>query len=202
MPDAQTVSVRFSCGERTVYRQSDQGLPIRLGIRNFKPTLRKAPERLEALRTPEGAPLPPNTRAEMLRDMARLRFVENQIKEIEAARSQQLEQAPAEGPHAMIRLLARVIGVGVETADMLVNEILSRNLRDQKAVARYAGLTGSPDQDHRAVKRVARPMLGFKSFRSAAVTLAGSELMHMIRKGQLRSTGKLRPAQQFHALAA
>ena len=45
-------------------------------------------------------------------------------------------------------------------------------------------------------------MLGFKSFRSAAVTLAGIELMLMIRKGQLRSTGKLRPAQQFHALAA
>jgi transposase-like protein len=45
-------------------------------------------------------------------------------------------------------------------------------------------------------------MLAFKSFRSPAVTLAGIELMHMIRKGQLRSTGKLRPAQQFYALAA
>jgi transposase len=40
-------------------------------------------------------------------------------------------------------MLARVIGV--ETADMLVQEILSRNLRDRRAVARYAGLTGSPD---------------------------------------------------------
>ena len=39
----------------------------------------------------------------------------------------------------MVRLLARVIGVGIETADMLVHEILSRNLRDQRAVARYAG---------------------------------------------------------------
>ena len=46
----------------------------------------------------------------------------------------------------MVRLLARVIGVGIETADMLVHEILSRNLRDQRAVARYAGLTGSPDE--------------------------------------------------------
>ena len=43
------------------------------------------------------APLPPNTRAEMRRDMARLRFVQDQIKEIEATRLQQLEQAPAEG---------------------------------------------------------------------------------------------------------
>ena len=51
-----------------------------------------------------------------------------------------------DGPHAMVRLLARVIGVGIETADMLVHEVLSRNLRDRRAVARYAGLTGSPDE--------------------------------------------------------
>jgi len=57
------------------------------------------------------------------------------------------------------------------------------------------------EQDHRAVKRVVRPMLGFKSFRLAAATIAGIELMHMIRKAQMRATGKLRPAQQFYALA-
>ncbi len=57
------------------------------------------------------------------------------------------------------------------------------------------------EQDHRSVKRVVRPMLGFKSFRSAASTIAGIELMHMIRKGQMCATGELRPAQQFYALA-
>jgi transposase len=46
----------------------------------------------------------------------------------------------------MVRLLARVIGIGIETADRLVHEILSRNLRDRRAVARYAGLTGAPDE--------------------------------------------------------
>ena len=46
----------------------------------------------------------------------------------------------------MVLLLVRVIGIGIETADMLVKEILSRNLRDRRAVARYAGLTGSPDE--------------------------------------------------------
>src|SRR4029077_16086097 len=40
----------------------------------------------------------------------------------------------------------RVIGIGIETADMLVHEVLSRPMRDRKAVARYAGLTGSPDE--------------------------------------------------------
>jgi transposase len=46
----------------------------------------------------------------------------------------------------MVRLVARVVGVGIETADMLVHEVLSRPMRDRKAVARYAGLTGSPDE--------------------------------------------------------
>jgi transposase len=55
---------------------------VRWGIRNFKPMLRKATERLEALQTPEGAPLPPNTLAEMRRDMARLRLVREQIREL------------------------------------------------------------------------------------------------------------------------
>ena len=57
------------------------------------------------------------------------------------------------------------------------------------------------EQDHRAIKRLVRPMLGFQSFWSAAVTLAGIELMHMIRKGQLLARGKLRSAQQFYSLA-
>jgi putative transposase len=57
------------------------------------------------------------------------------------------------------------------------------------------------EQDHRAIKRLVRPMMGFKAFWSAAVTLAGIEIMHMIRKGQLRAAGKLRPAQQFYSLA-
>ena len=39
-----------------------------------------------------------------------------------------------------------MIGTGIETAEMLVTEVLSRNLRDRRAVARYAGLTGSPDE--------------------------------------------------------
>ncbi len=134
-------------GERTRIVNRMKGALARLGVRGFKPTLRGAPERLEALRTPEDAPLPPNTLAELRRDMARLRLVRDQIAEIEAARLERLRQASAEDrPHAMVRLLARVIGVGIETADMLVREVLSRNLRDRKAVARYAGLTGSPDE--------------------------------------------------------
>jgi transposase len=133
-------------GERTRIINRMRGCLARLGIRGFKPTLRKAPEHLETLLTPEGMTLPSNTLAELRRDMARLRFVTDQIAEIEAARLERLQQAPEKRPHAMVQLLARVIGVGIETADMLVHEVLSRNLRDRKAVARYAGLTGSPEE--------------------------------------------------------
>jgi transposase len=134
-------------GERTRIVNRMRGCLARLGIRGFGPASRGAPDRLEALCTPEGVALPPNTLAELRRDMARLRFVSDQIAEIEAARLERLRQAPAEDrPHAMVRLLARVIGVGVETADMLVHEVLRRDLRDRRAVARYAGLTGSPEE--------------------------------------------------------
>ena len=41
------------------------------------------------------------------------------------------------------------------------------------------------EQDHRAVKRLVRQMLGFKSFHCACAIIAGIETMHMIKKGQL-----------------
>ncbi len=133
-------------GERTRIINRMKATLARLGIRGFKPALRKAPQRLAALRTPEGVPIPPNTLDEVRRDMDRLAVVREQINAIEMARIERLEKAPAAGPHAMVRLLARVVGVGMETADMLVQEVLSRNLRDRRAVARYVGLTGSPDE--------------------------------------------------------
>ena len=82
---------------------------IRLGIRGFNPKLKKAAGRLEDLRTPEDEPIPPNTLAELHRDMERRRLVSDQIRQIEEARLERLEQAPSDGPHAMVRLLARVI---------------------------------------------------------------------------------------------
>jgi len=126
-------------GEQTRLINRIKSCLVRFGIRGFKSKLRKAAERLEALRTPDGVALPPNTLAELRRDLARLRFVRDQIKTIEVARLQRLKnKAPKEGSHAMVCLLVRVIGIGVETADMLVHEVLSRNLRDRRAVARYA----------------------------------------------------------------
>ena len=164
-------------------------LPTPAGIRNFKPTLRKAAERLATVHTPEGVELPPNTLAELQRDMARLGFVVSQIREIEDARQKRLEQQPETGPHAMVRLLARIVGVGVETADMLVHEVLSRPLRDRRAVARGAcpragqrpdpgaGLTGSPDESGAQRREQGLARAGNARVRRGMIQLAWRFLM-------------------------
>ena len=131
-------------GERTRIINRMKAALARLGIRGFKPELRNASARLETLRTPEEVMLPPNTLGEIRRDMARL--IREQIKTIEQARLESIGRAPDKPAHAMVRLLARVIGVGIESADMLVREVLLRGFRDRRAVARYAGLTGAPDE--------------------------------------------------------
>jgi putative transposase len=66
-------------------------------------------------------------------------------------------------------------------------------------------LNNMVEQDHRAIKRVTRPMLGFKSFAAAQSTLVGIEFMHMLKKDQIvieDGVEGLTPAEQFYVLAA
>jgi transposase len=165
-------------GERTRIINRLKGVFARLGIRGFNPKLRKAEERLGALRTPEGEPIPPNTLAEVQRDLARLRFVADQAKQIEAARLERLQRQPREGANAMILELHRAKGVGIETADMLVHEVFSRNLRDQRAVARYAGLTGSPDESGSRRREKGLAKAGNARVRRGMIQLAWRFLIH------------------------
>jgi transposase len=151
---------------------------VRLGIRGFNPKLKKAAEGLARLRTPEGEPIPPNTLAELYRDMERRRLLRDQIRQIEDARLERLEQTPNDGPYAMMRLLARVMGIGIETADMLVQEVLSRKLRDRRAVARYAGLTGSPDESGRKRREKGLARSGNPRVRRGMIQLAWRFLVY------------------------
>lgn len=132
--------------EQTRLGNRIKAILIRLGIASFRPTLRRAKERLTELRTPEGLAIPSNTAAELRRHIERLQLVRQQIKEIEKERVARLAQAPATKPNEAIRLLQQIIGIGLETSDTLTNEVLLRQLRDRHAVARYGGLTGAPDE--------------------------------------------------------
>jgi transposase len=160
--------------EQTRIVNQIKAILTRFGIRAFRSTLRAVEEKLERVRTAEGTPLPENTRAELRRHLARLRVVREQIRAIEQERLRKLAATPAgeKGPHVMVRLIARLLGVGVETADMLVNEILSRHLRDRKAVARYAGLTGSPDESGRRRRERGLARAGNARVRCGMIQLA------------------------------
>jgi transposase len=165
-------------GKRTGIVNRMKAALVRLGIRGFNPKLRKAPERLAALRTPEGSPLPPNTLAELEREMAHLRFIDEQIKQIEAARLSRLKQAPQQGSNAKVLQLQQINGLGLETADMLTHEVLSRDLRDQRAVARYAGLTGSPDESGRRRREKGLAKAGNARVRRGMIQFAWRFLIH------------------------
>ena len=132
--------------ERTSIVNRMKSILIQFGVRNFNPVLRKANEKLDAVRTPEGIPLPANAVAALRRLIDRFRVIKEQVKAIEQTRLQRMERDPTDKMNTMVFLLVRIIGMGVETAEQLVREMLFRNFRDRKAVARYAGLTGSPDE--------------------------------------------------------
>ena len=97
-------------GERTRITNRMKSTLARLGIGNFKPNLRKAPERLGALRTPQGVALPAHTMAELQRDMTRLQLVKQQIAEIEQMQLTRLAQPPTDAPRGCPPCDARPAG--------------------------------------------------------------------------------------------
>ncbi len=164
-------------GERTRIVNRIKSTLAWLGIRGFKPNWRRATARLETLTTPEGTLLPTNTLAELHREMARLQLIAGQIQQIEAARLKRLEQQPKEGAHPIVRLLAQVRGVGVETADRLAHEAFSRPVRDQRAGARYGGLTGAPDESGSRRREQGLARAGNARVRRGMIQLAWRFLM-------------------------
>lgn len=78
----------------------------------------------------------------------------------------------------MVRLLARVVGVGIETGDLLVHEILLRSMRDRRAVGRYAGLTGSPQRSGSLNREKGLARSGNPRVRRTMVQLSWRFLLH------------------------
>ncbi len=134
---------RLVC-ERVKLENRIENLLCLYGVVGFKPRLKKAMVRLEALRAFDGAALPDKTMAEITRMMARHRLVSEQIKEIEAERDQVIKREGPDRAERMIQLLVRIYGLGAETATLLVREMFCRSFRDRRAIGSFAGLTGTP----------------------------------------------------------
>lgn len=94
------------------------------------------------------------------------------------------------------------ITVDKSGANLAALEALNAERSTPIKVRQNKYLNNIVEQDHRAVKRVIKPMMGFKDFRCARIILSGIEIMHMIRKGQIRGDGvAATAAEQFYSLA-
>jgi transposase len=165
-------------GERTRLVNRLKSILVWLGITDFNIKLRHAGRKLAALRTPNGEPIPPCALDELHRGLDRLAQLNAQIKAIEKARVDRLQSKPEAGANPLILLIAKVRGVGIETAEMLVREVLTRNLRDHRAVGRYAGLTGSPDESGSSRREQGLAKAGNRRVRRGMLQLAWRWLMH------------------------
>lgn len=81
-----------------------------------------------------------------------------------------------------------------------INQSYETNEKIQIRQIKY--LNNIVEQDHRFIKKITKPMMGFKAFQSARATLQGVELHHMLRKKQHQLSNKMTVPEQFYALAA
>lgn len=164
--------------ERTSLINRMKSTLVWLGITDFNIKLVKAGQKLAGLRTPNGEPIPPNTLEELYRNLERLAMVRKHIKAIEEARLKRLKEKPNHGANPLVLMLAHIFGLGLETADLLVHEVLARNLRDHRAVGRYGGLTGSPDESGKTRREQGLAKAGNWRVRHASLQLAWRWLQH------------------------
>jgi putative transposase len=96
------------------------------------------------------------------------------------------------------------VTIDQSSANKATLDVLQEETGHKIEIRQSKYLNNLVEQDHRAIKRMIRPMLGFKSFRSARTTLQGIELMHMIKKNQMIMPDgqSLSAAEQFCSLAA
>ena len=140
---------RLSRERRTLIKEQVEhgnrirGLLASQGIRDYRPLRRDCRERLAALHTGDGHPLPPRLTAEILRELDRLELVRQQLAEVEAARDALLTSQEGKAP---VKLLLRLTGIGPEFATVLWLEGLFRGFSNRRQLAAYAGLAESVAQ--------------------------------------------------------
>ena len=165
------------------------------GIRDFEPTRRDWPARLEALRTPDGQELAPCLRAEVLRECRRLWQVMEMVAEVEAEQKAVMD---AEDGHAA--RWTRLRGIGLTFATVLANEVFFRDVRNRRQVGGYLGLAPSPWQRGGVRRDQGLAKAGNPRARRTAIELAwlwlrhqpGSALVRWFHERVGTGTGRMR----------
>ena len=151
--------------ERVQHVNRVKGLLASQGIYDFQPLRQNRWQSLSELRTGDGHELPSRLRRELEREFKRLELVLEQIAVVEAERDAAVtEPVPEDADAEKVACLARLGGLGTETATILVREALFRPFATRKEVAAYAGLTPCPfdsgqRQREQGISKAGNPLL-------------------------------------------
>ncbi len=143
-----------------------------LGVGEYNPLRRDRRQRLDGLRTALGDPLPTHARAKIVRMLDRLELLLTQITELEQSRDAVLEDENPDRAASMIQQLAKLRGVGVQSATVLVREAFVREFANGKALGSYAGLTATPFSSGGIEREQGISKAGNARLRTAMVELA------------------------------
>ena len=184
LPTSEDEDRRRLCRERKVliaervkHVNRIKGLLFSQGVSGYEPLRRDRRERLDALQTGDGRPLPPHLKTQVRRELDRLELLLAQIKAVEAERDALLaaEQIKAPVPPAM---LLGVKGIGPEFAAVLWSEGLSRPFENRRQIAAYAGLAPTPWQSGSVDREQGISQSGNPRLRTTMVQLAWLWLRH------------------------
>jgi transposase len=162
--------------ERVEHVNRIKGVLFAQGISDYQPVRRDRRKRLEDLKTGDGRPIPPNLKAQILRELDRLELILKQIEEVEANRDDLLDQATI-GSAPVGRLL-QLKGIGPEFAGILWSEGLYRRFDNRRQLASYAGLAPTPWQSGSVEREQGVSKAGNARLRTTMVQLAWLWLRH------------------------
>jgi transposase len=163
--------------ERVAHVNRIKGLLFAQGISDYEPLRSDRRQRLEALSTGDGRPLPPYLKAQIGRELDRLELLLEQLKTVEAERNALLEPANGVAPVA-VQTLAGLRGIGPELTAMLWSECLFRPFRNRRQIAAYAGLAPTPWQSGSVRHEQGVSKSGNPRLRSTMIQLAWLWLRH------------------------
>jgi len=163
--------------ERVAHVNRIKGLLFAQGIADYEPLRGDRRQRLEALRTGDGRPLPLYLKAQIGRELDRLELLLEQLKAVEAARNALLEPASDTAP-VTVQALAGLRGIGPEFTAILWSECLFRPFSNRRQIAAYAGLAPTPWQSGSVQHEQGVSKSGNPRLRSTMIQLAWLWLRH------------------------
>ena len=194
--------------ERVQHVNRIKGLLFAQGIRDYEPLRRDRRQRLDALTTGDGRPLPPHLKTQIRRELDRLELLLEQIRTVEAERDALLERARTAEAAPTPGLLLGLKGIGADIAGILWAEGLFRSFANRRQVAAYAGLAPTPWKSGSIDREQGVSKAGNPRLRTIMIQLAWLWLRHQPHsalsqwfKDRVRASGSRQRKTTIVALA-